>query len=73
MSPHALRRGRRVQFMLEGGDETACMTIAGWTSPTMIHRYLADARAEAAQASFDRVAARQSGRSREQRVLRAVR
>ena len=73
VSPHALRRGWCVQFMLEGGDETACMTIAGWTSPTMIHRYLADARAEAAQASFDRVAARQSGRSREQRVLRAVR
>lgn len=73
VSPHALRRGWCVQFMLEGGDETACMTIAGWTSPVMIHRYLADARAEAAQASFDRVAARQAATSREQRVLRAVR
>jgi integrase len=73
VSPHALRRGWCVQFMINGGDETAAMTIAGWTSPVMIHRYLADARAEAAQASFDRVAARQTGASREQRALRAVR
>ena len=73
VSPHALRRGWCVQFITEGGDETACMEIAGWTSNVMILRYLADARAEAAQANFDRVAARQAGASREQRALRAVR
>lgn len=73
VSPHSLRRGWCVRYMADGGTETAAMEIAGWTSNVMLMRYLADARAEVAQSDFDRVAARQSILSREQRALRAVR
>lgn len=73
VSPHALRRGWCVRYMADGGTESACMEIAGWTSNVMLMRYLADARAEVAQSDFDRVSARQSTMSREQRALRAVR
>ena len=56
------------RYMADGGTETACMEIAGWTSNTMIVRYLADFRAEVAQADFDRVAGRQAAPNRMQRA-----
>lgn len=73
VSAHALRRGAVVNFYRGGGGDTEAMTIFGWTTATMPHRYLADARAEVAQITFDRVAEFQTPRSREQRALRAVR
>ena len=73
VSPHALRRGAVVAFYAGGGDDTAAMIIFGWDTPTMPHRYLADARAEVAQIAFDRVVAAVTPRSREQRILRSLR
>ena len=73
VSPHSLRRGWCVEYMTGGGSESMCMEIAGWTSNVMVLRYLADARAEAAQSDFDRVNARRATVSREQRALRALR
>ena len=72
VSPHSLRRGWCVRYMADGGAETACMEIAGWTSNTMIVRYLADFRAEVAHHDFDRVAARQTAPNHMQRALRIV-
>ena len=72
VSAHALRRGAVVAFYRGGGGDTEAMTIFGWKTATMAHRYLADCRAEVAQVTFDRIA-QQVPRSREQRALRAVR
>ena len=63
VSPHALRRGWCVQFMTDGGAETACMEIAGWTSPMMIPATSPTPAPRPPRPSFDRVAARQTGRA----------
>jgi integrase/recombinase XerC len=73
VSAHALRRGAVVAFYRGGGDDTAAMTIFGWSTATMPRRYLADCRAEVAQVTFDRIAEHALPRSREQRALRMAR
>jgi integrase len=70
ITPHTLRRGFAVNYMLGGGSETSLMIICGWSKTTMIHRYLADQRATVAQADFDRVYER---RNTVQRLRQRVR
>lgn len=72
VTPHSLRRGFAVEYMIHShGDSATLMILGGWEDETMIVRYMADRRREAARAVQHTVNARQvaaRGNSR----LRAV-
>jgi integrase/recombinase XerC len=51
MHAHRLRHTLAHEWQLHGGNESDLMAIMGWTSPEMLRRYGASARAERAQNS----------------------
>ncbi len=51
INPHRLRHTWAHEFRAQGGSEGDLMFLAGWSSPTMAHRYGRSAAAERAQAS----------------------
>ncbi len=55
VTPHMFRRRLASRWLLEGGSESALMTTAGWTSPTMPARYAAGALEQIAQREHARI------------------
>ncbi len=51
INPHALRHHFAHAFLIAGGNERDLMSLAGWSSPTMLGRYGASGAAERALAA----------------------
>lgn len=53
--PHMFRHGFAHNWLDAGGAEGDLMELAGWTSPQMLRRYGASARAARASRAYDRI------------------
>lgn len=51
---HRLRHTAAVRWMQQGGSQVGLMAQAGWSSPTMVARYVKAASERLAAAEFDR-------------------
>lgn len=71
VTPHSLRRGFVVEWMSKGGSAASLMVIGGWSSETMIVRYMGGKRAETAAAEYRRLDI-DDGPDERRRRLRAV-
>lgn len=55
MNPHRFRHDFSHRYLLNGGQETDLMQLAGWTSPEMLRRYGASAAGQRAREHYDTV------------------